>query len=128
MSRPAKSNGPKEAMRSSPKSPSRHLPDLSSEQRAVGELLNGLDLIEEIWGSNLSCSTVNVDMVAADADIRPPKPQIFLRDVSSCFHSEQTKGRGEHIVARSELRSISGEDARSKSRFASLPLNVSALA
>src|SRR6185436_16824063 len=42
---------------------------------------------------------------------------VFLRDVRSRVYFEQMKGRGTRVLTPTDLQSVSGEDARAKTRF-----------
>ena len=58
-----------------------------------------------------------IDMIATGTDIKPLEVLIFLRDVRSRVYFEQMKGRGTRVLSTTDLQSVSGEDARSKTRF-----------
>ena len=56
-------------------------------------------------------------MIATGTDIKPLEVLIFLRDVRSRVYFEQMKGRGTRVLTSTDLQSVSGEDARAKTRF-----------
>lgn len=60
---------------------------------------------------------VTVDMIATGTDIKPLEVLLFLRDVRSRVYFEQMKGRGTRVLSPTDLQSVSGEDARAKTRF-----------
>ncbi len=56
-------------------------------------------------------------MIATGTDVKPLEVLIFLRDVRSRVYFEQMKGRGTRVLTPTDLQSVSGEDARAKTRF-----------
>ncbi len=56
-------------------------------------------------------------MIATGTDIKPLEVLLFLRDVRSRVYFEQMKGRGTRVLSPTDLQSVSGEDARAKTRF-----------
>jgi type I restriction enzyme R subunit len=75
------------------------------------------DLIREFCLSPTLRIAVTVDMIATGTDIKPLEVLIFLRDVRSRVYFEQMKGRGTRVLTPTDLQSVSGEDARAKTRF-----------
>ncbi|MCP5522096.1 MAG: DEAD/DEAH box helicase family protein [Verrucomicrobiales bacterium] len=84
---------------------------------ATGKPVKGRDLIKEFCNSTMPRIAVTVDMIATGTDIKPLEVLIFLRDVRSRVYFEQMKGRGTRVVTPTDLQSVSGEDARAKTRF-----------
>ncbi len=83
----------------------------------TGKPVKGRDLIKEFCNTTLPRIAVTVDMIATGTDIKPLEVLIFLRDVRSRVYFEQMKGRGTRVVTPTDLQSVSGEDARAKTRF-----------
>jgi type I restriction enzyme R subunit len=83
----------------------------------TGKPVKGRDLIKEFCNSTMPRIAVTVDMIATGTDIKPLEVLIFLRDVRSRVYFEQMKGRGTRVVTPTDLQSVSGEDARAKTRF-----------
>jgi len=75
------------------------------------------ELIREFCLSPALRIAVTVDMIATGTDIKPLEVLIFLRDVRSRVYFEQMKGRGTRVLTSTDLQSVSGEDARAKTRF-----------
>src|SRR6185295_13527551 len=75
------------------------------------------DLIREFCLSPTLRIAVTVDMIATGTDIKPLEVLVFLRDVRSRVYFEQMKGRGTRVLTSTYLQSVSGEDARAKTRF-----------
>jgi type I restriction enzyme R subunit len=84
---------------------------------ATGKPVKGRDLIKEFCNATMPRIAVTVDMIATGTDIKPLEVLIFLRDVRSRVYFEQMKGRGTRVVTPTDLQSVSGEDARAKTRF-----------
>ncbi|MGE4179680.1 MAG: type I restriction-modification enzyme R subunit C-terminal domain-containing protein [Limisphaerales bacterium] len=84
---------------------------------ATGKPIKGRDLIKEFCNATMPRIAVTVDMIATGTDIKPLEVLIFLRDVRSRVYFEQMKGRGTRVVTPTDLQSVSGEDARAKTRF-----------
>jgi type I restriction enzyme R subunit len=83
----------------------------------TGKPVKGRDLIKEFCNSTLPRIAVTVDMIATGTDIKPLEVLLFLRDVRSRVYFEQMKGRGTRVLSPTDLQSVSGEDARAKTRF-----------
>ena len=83
----------------------------------TGKPVKGRDLIKEFCNSTMPRVAVTVDMIATGTDIKPLEVLIFLRDVRSRVYFEQMKGRGTRVLTSTDLQSVSGEDARAKTRF-----------
>ena len=83
----------------------------------TGKPANSKDLIREFCLSPTLRIAVTVDMIATGTDIKPLEVLIFLRDVRSRVYFEQMKGRGTRVLSSTDLQSVSGEDARAKTRF-----------
>jgi len=83
----------------------------------TGKPAKSRELIKEFCLSPTLRIAVTVDMVATGTDIRPLEVLIFLRDVRSRVYFEQMKGRGTRVLTATDLQSVSGEDARAKTRF-----------
>ena len=75
------------------------------------------ELIREFCLSPTLRIAVTVDMIATGTDIKPLEVLIFLGDVRSRVYFEQMKGRGTRVLSSTDLQSVSGEDARAKTRF-----------
>jgi type I site-specific restriction endonuclease len=84
---------------------------------ATGKPVKGRDLIKEFCNSTMPRIGVTVDMIATGTDTKPLEVLIFLRDVRSRVYFDQMKGRGTRVVTPTDLQSVSGEDARAKTRF-----------
>jgi type I restriction enzyme R subunit len=84
---------------------------------ATGKPVKGRDLIKEFCNATMPRIAVTVDMIATGTDIKPLEVLVFLRDVRSRVYFEQMKGRGTRVVTPTDLQSVSGEDARAKTRF-----------
>jgi type I restriction enzyme, R subunit len=82
-----------------------------------GKPAKSKELIKEFCLSPTLRIAVTVDMIATGTDIRPLEVLIFLRDVRSRVYFEQMKGRGTRVLTATDLQSVSGEDARAKTRF-----------
>ena len=83
----------------------------------TGKPAKSEDLIKEFCLSPTLRVAVTVDMIATGTDIKPLEVLIFLRDVRSRVYFEQMKGRGTRVLSPTDLQSVSGEDARAKTRF-----------
>jgi type I restriction enzyme R subunit len=83
----------------------------------TGKPVKGRDLIKEFCNATMPRIAVTVDMIATGTDIKPLEVLVFLRDVRSRIYFEQMKGRGTRVVTPTDLQSVSGEDARAKTRF-----------
>ena len=83
----------------------------------TGKPVKGRDLIKEFCNSTMPRIAVTVDMIATGTDIKPLEVLLFLRDVRSRVYFEQMKGRGTRVLSPTDLQSVSGEDARAKTRF-----------
>ncbi len=83
----------------------------------TGQPAKSKDLISEFRLAPALRVAVTVDMIATGTDIKPIEVLIFLRDVRSRVYFEQMKGRGTRVLTTTELQSVSGEDARAKTRF-----------
>jgi type I restriction enzyme R subunit len=83
----------------------------------TGKPAKSEELIREFCLSPTLRIAVTVDMIATGTDIKPLEVLIFLRDVRSRVYFEQMKGRGTRVLSATDLQSVSGEDARSKTRF-----------
>jgi type I restriction enzyme R subunit len=83
----------------------------------TGKPAKSKDLIKEFCLSPTLRVAVTVDMIATGTDIKPLEVLIFLRDVRSRVYFEQMKGRGTRVLTPTDLQSVSGEDARAKTRF-----------
>jgi type I restriction enzyme R subunit len=83
----------------------------------TGKPAKSKDLIKEFCLSPTLRIAVTVDMIATGTDIKPLEVLIFLRDVRSRVYFEQMKGRGTRVLTATDLQSVSGEDARAKTRF-----------
>jgi len=96
------------------------LPAADSGEASGGTPLprqKGRELIKEFCLSPTLRIAVTVDMIATGTDIKPLEVLIFLRDVRSRVYFEQMKGRGTRVLSSTDLQSVSGEDARAKTRF-----------
>ena len=82
-----------------------------------GKPAKSKDLIREFCLSPTLRIAVTVDMIATGTDIKPLEVLVFLRDVRSRVYFEQMKGRGTRVLSSTDLQSVSGEDARAKTRF-----------
>ena len=83
----------------------------------TGKPAKSKELIREFCLSPTLRIAVTVDMIATGTDIKPLEVLIFLRDVRSRVYFEQMKGRGTRVLSSTDLQSVSGEDARAKTRF-----------
>lgn len=83
----------------------------------TGKAAKSKELIKEFCLSPSLRVAVTVDMIATGTDIKPLEVLIFLRDVRSRVYFEQMKGRGTRVLTATDLQSVSGEDARAKTRF-----------
>lgn len=83
----------------------------------TGKPAKAKELIREFCLSPTLRIAVTVDMIATGTDIKPLEVLIFLRDVRSRVYFEQMKGRGTRVLSSTDLQSVSGEDARAKTRF-----------
>ena len=83
----------------------------------TGKPAKSKELIKEFCLSPSLRIAVTVDMIATGTDIKPLEVLIFLRDVRSRVYFEQMKGRGTRVLTSTDLQSVSGEDARAKTRF-----------
>ena len=83
----------------------------------TGKPAKSKELIKEFCLSPTLRIAVTVDMIATGTDIRALEVLIFLRDVRSRVYFEQMKGRGTRVLTATDLQSVSGEDARAKTRF-----------
>ncbi|MBL9171386.1 MAG: DEAD/DEAH box helicase family protein [Verrucomicrobiales bacterium] len=83
----------------------------------TGKPAKSKELIREFCLSTTLRIAVTVDMIATGTDIKPLEVLIFLRDVRSRVYFEQMKGRGTRVLSSTDLQSVSGEDARAKTRF-----------
>ncbi len=83
----------------------------------TGRPANSRELISEFRLSPSLRIAVTVDMIATGTDIKALEVLIFLRDVRSRVYFEQMKGRGTRVLTSTDLQSVSGEDARAKTRF-----------
>jgi type I restriction enzyme R subunit len=83
----------------------------------TGKPAKSKELIREFCLSPTLRVAVTVDMIATGTDIKPLEVLIFLRDVRSRVYFEQMKGRGTRVLTATDLQSVSGEDARAKTRF-----------
>ena len=83
----------------------------------TGKPAKSKELIKEFCLSPSLRVAVTVDMIATGTDIKPLEVLIFLRDVRSRVYFEQMKGRGTRVLTPTDLQSVSGEDARSKTKF-----------
>jgi len=88
-----------------------------SKQEVTGKPAKSKELIKEFCLSTSLRIAVTVDMIATGTDIKPLEVLIFLRDVRSRVYFEQMKGRGTRVLTSTDLQSVSGEDARAKTRF-----------
>jgi type I restriction enzyme R subunit len=83
----------------------------------TGKPAKAKELIREFCLSPTLRIAVTVDMIATGTDIKPLEVLLFLRDVRSRVYFEQMKGRGTRVLTPTDLQSVSGEDARAKTRF-----------
>jgi type I restriction enzyme R subunit len=83
----------------------------------TGKPAKSKELIKEFCLSPTLRVAVTVDMIATGTDIKPLEVLIFLRDVRSRVYFEQMKGRGTRVLTSTDLQSVSGEDARAKTKF-----------
>ncbi len=83
----------------------------------TGKPAKAKELIREFCLSPSLRIAVTVDMIATGTDIRALEVLVFLRDVRSRVYFEQMKGRGTRVLSSTDLQSVSGEDARAKTRF-----------
>ena len=83
----------------------------------TGKPAKAKELIKEFCLSPSLRIAVTVDMIATGTDIKPLEVLVFLRDVRSRVYFEQMKGRGTRVLTPTDLQSVSGEDARAKTRF-----------
>ncbi len=83
----------------------------------TGKPAKSKELIREFCLSPTLRIAVTVDMIATGTDIKALEVLIFLRDVRSRVYFEQMKGRGTRVLSSTDLQSVSGEDARAKTRF-----------
>lgn len=74
-------------------------------------------LIQEFRTSPTLRIAVTVDMIATGTDIKPLECLLFLRDVRSRVYFEQMKGRGTRVLSPTDLKAVSGEEARAKTHF-----------
>jgi type I restriction enzyme, R subunit len=88
-----------------------------AKHTVTGKPVKGRDLIKEFCNSTMPRIAVTVDMIATGTDIKPLEVLLFLRDVRSRVYFEQMKGRGTRVLTSTDLQSVSGEDARAKTRF-----------
>lgn len=88
-----------------------------SKNDVTGKTAKSRELIKEFCLSPSLRIAVTVDMIATGTDIKPLEVLIFLRDVRSRVYFEQMKGRGTRVLTGTDLQSVSGEDARAKTRF-----------
>jgi type I restriction enzyme R subunit len=83
----------------------------------TGKPAESKELIREFCLSPTLRIAMTVDMIATGIDIKPLEVLVFLRDVRSRVYFEQMKGRGTRVLSSTDLQSVSGEDARAKTRF-----------
>jgi type I restriction enzyme R subunit len=83
----------------------------------TGKPAKGRELIKEFCLSPTLRIAVTVDMIATGTDVKALEVLVFLRDVRSRVYFEQMKGRGTRVLSSTDLQSVSGEDARAKTRF-----------
>ena len=88
-----------------------------SKHSVTGKPAKSKELIREFCVTPALRIAVTVDMIATGTDIKPLEVLIFLRDVRSRVYFEQMKGRGTRVLTTTDLQSVSGEDARAKTRF-----------
>ena len=88
-----------------------------AKHSATGKPAKSKDLIREFCLSPTLRIAVTVDMIATGTDIKALEVLVFLRDVRSRVYFEQMKGRGTRVLSSTDLQSVSGEDARAKTRF-----------
>jgi type I restriction enzyme R subunit len=74
-------------------------------------------LIQEFRTSPTLRIAVTVDMIATGTDIKPLECLLFLRDVRSRVYFEQMKGRGTRVLSPTDLKAVSGDEARAKTHF-----------
>jgi type I restriction enzyme R subunit len=75
------------------------------------------ELIQEFRLSPQLRIAVTVDMIATGTDIKPLEVLLFLRDVRSRVYFEQMKGRGTRVLSPTDLKAVSGEEAKAKTHF-----------
>ena len=83
----------------------------------TGKAAKSEELIQEFRLSPTLRVAVTVDMIATGTDIKPLEVLLFLRDVRSRVYFEQMKGRGTRVLSPTDLKAVSGEEARAKERF-----------
>jgi type I restriction enzyme R subunit len=88
-----------------------------AKRPVTGKPAKSKELIREFCLSPTLRIAVTVDMIATGTDIKPLEVLVFLRDVRSRVYFEQMKGRGTRVLSSTDLQSVSGEDARAKTRF-----------
>jgi type I restriction enzyme R subunit len=75
------------------------------------------DLLAQFRTATNPRIVVTVDMIATGTDVKPLEIVMFMRAVKSRNFFEQMKGRGVRVVDSATLRSVSGDDATSKTHF-----------
>jgi type I restriction enzyme R subunit len=88
-----------------------------AQHPVTGKPENGHDLTKKFSNSTMPRIAVTVDMIATATNIKPLEVLIFLRDDRCRVYFEHMKGRGTRVVIPTDLQSVSGEDARAKTRF-----------
>lgn len=88
-----------------------------SKNPETGKAASGQELIQQFRTSPQLRIAVTVDMVATGTDIKPLECLLFMRDVRSLNYFEQMKGRGTRVLSPTDLQSVSGADAHSKTHF-----------
>lgn len=88
-----------------------------AKHAATGKAAKSEDLIQEFRLSPTLRVAVTVDMIATGTDIKPLEVLLFLRDVRSRVYFEQMKGRGTRVLSPTDLKAVSGEEAKAKERF-----------
>ena len=75
------------------------------------------DIIQKFRNSVFPRIVVSVDMISTGTDIKPLELLLFMRNVKSSVYFEQMLGRGTRTIDDSDLRAVSGDEARSKTHF-----------
>ena len=83
----------------------------------TGKPAKSEELIQEFRLSPSLRVAVTVDMIATGTDIKPLEVLLFLRDVRSRVYFEQMKGRGTRVLSSTDLKAVSGEEAKAKTHF-----------
>ena len=83
----------------------------------TGRAAKSEELIQEFRLSPTLRVAVTVDMIATGTDIKPLEVLLFLRDVRSRVYFEQMKGRGTRVLSSTDLKAVSGEEAKAKTHF-----------